>query len=80
MVVVRTVLKVHSESSVDMAQVVMVIQLIKGLVGQLRFAMEAFEDVITWDEPSYVMNLDNGKKTLTASTSVQLLADLPLKK
>lgn len=46
---VRAVLKVHSESSVHVAQVVMVIQLSKSLVGQLRFAMEAFEDVITWD-------------------------------
>lgn len=46
---VGAVLKVHSESSVHMAQVVMVIQLSKGLIGQLRLAMEALEHVITWD-------------------------------
>lgn len=46
---VRAVLKVHSERSVHMTQVVMVIQLSKGLVGQLRLSMEASEHVITWD-------------------------------
>lgn len=46
MAVVRAVLKVHAESGVH---VVMVVQLSKGLVGQLRLAMEALEDVITWD-------------------------------
>lgn len=46
---VWAVLKVHSESCVNMAQVVMVIQLSKGLVAQLRLAMEALEHVITWD-------------------------------
>lgn len=46
---VRAVLKVHSESSVHMAQVVMIVQLSEGLVGQLRLAMEALEYVITWN-------------------------------
>lgn len=45
---VRAVLKVHAEGGVHVAQVVMVIQLSKGPVGQLRFAMEALEHVITW--------------------------------
>lgn len=39
----------HAESSVHVAQMVMVVQLSKGLVGQLRLATEALEDVITWD-------------------------------
>lgn len=46
---VRAVLKVHSEGSIHVAQVVMVIQLSKGLIGQLRLAVEALEHVITWD-------------------------------
>lgn len=46
---VQAVLKVHAESGVHVAQMVMVAQLSKGLVGQLRLAMEALEDVITWD-------------------------------
>lgn len=47
MVVVGAVLIVHAESSVYMAQVVMVIQLSEGLIGQLCFAMEALEQVVT---------------------------------
>lgn len=39
----------HAESSVHVAQMVMVVQLSKGLVGQLRLATEALEDVIPWD-------------------------------
>lgn len=46
---VRAVLKVHAESGVHVAQMVMVVQLSKSLVGQLRLATEALEDVITWD-------------------------------
>lgn len=46
-VVVRTVLVVHAESSVHVAQVVVVIQLREGLVGVLSFAVETFEHVIT---------------------------------
>lgn len=46
---VRAVLKVHAESGVHVAQMVMVVELSKGLVGQLRLATEALEDVITWD-------------------------------
>lgn len=37
------VLVVHAESSLNMTQVVMVIQLSKRLIGQFSFAMEAFE-------------------------------------
>lgn len=48
MVVVSAVLIVHAESSVYMAQVVMVIQLREGPVGQLCFAMEALEQVVTY--------------------------------
>lgn len=47
------VLVVHAEGSVYMAQVVMVIQLREGLIGQLCFAMEALEQMVTlekvWD-------------------------------
>lgn len=46
-VVVGAVLIVHAESGVYMAQVVMVIQLSEGLIGQLCFAMEALEQVVT---------------------------------
>lgn len=49
-VVVRAVLEVHAESSVHVAQVVMVIQLSEGRVGQLCTAVEAFEQVVAWDE------------------------------
>lgn len=41
------VLVVHAEGSVYMAQVVMVIQLREGLIGQLCFAMEALEQMVT---------------------------------
>lgn len=47
-VMVRAVLKVHAESSVHVAQMVMVVQLSKGLVGKLRWAMEALEHVMRW--------------------------------
>lgn len=49
-VVVRAVLEVHAESSVHVAQMVMVIQLSEGLVGQLCMAVEALEQVVTWNE------------------------------
>lgn len=47
MVVVVAVLEVHAESSIHVAQVVMVIQLSEGLIGQLCFAMEALEHMVT---------------------------------
>lgn len=47
MVVVAAVLIVHAESSIYMAQVVMVIQLCEGLIRQLCFAMEALEQMVT---------------------------------
>lgn len=50
MVVVRAVLEVHAESSVYVAQVVMVIQLSEGLIGQLCMAVEALEQVVAWVE------------------------------
>lgn len=50
MIVVAAVLKVHSESSIYMAQVMVVVQLSKGLVGQLGFAMETLKQVIAWEE------------------------------
>lgn len=43
---VSAILIVHAESSVYMAQVVIVIQLTEGPVGQLCFAMEALEQVV----------------------------------
>lgn len=48
--VVKAVLEMHVESSVHVAQVVMVIQLSEGLVGQLCMAVEALEQVVAWDE------------------------------
>lgn len=42
------ILIVHEESSIYMAQVVMVIQLSKGFISKLRFAMEALENIVTW--------------------------------
>lgn len=41
---------VHAESSVYMAQVMVVIQLGKGLIWQLRFAMETLKQVIACEE------------------------------
>lgn len=46
-VVGGVVLVVHAESSVYMAQVVMVIQLSERIIGQLCFAMEALEQMVT---------------------------------
>lgn len=46
-VVGGVVLVVHVESSVYIAQVVMVIQLREGLIGQLCLAMETLEQMVT---------------------------------
>lgn len=47
LVVGGVVLVVHEESSIYMAQVVMGIQLCKGLIRQLCTAMEALEQMVT---------------------------------
>lgn len=49
-VVGGVVLVVHAESSVYMAQVVMVIQLSERIIGQLCFAMEALEQMVTLEK------------------------------
>lgn len=46
-VLVGLVLKVHMESRVHVAHVVMVVQLSKRLVGPLSFTVEAFEQMVT---------------------------------
>lgn len=45
-VVVGVVLVVHAESSIHVAQMVMVVQLSETLIGQLCLSMEAFEQVV----------------------------------
>lgn len=46
--VVVVILVVHDESGVHMAQVVKVVHLGEGFVGELSLAVEALEQVVTW--------------------------------
>lgn len=46
MVVVGAVLEVHAEGGVHVAQVMVVVQLGEGLVGQLSLAVETLKEVI----------------------------------
>lgn len=48
-IVVGAVLEVHAESSVYVDQVMVVIQFSKGLLRQLRFAMETLKQVMSWE-------------------------------
>lgn len=44
--VLGSIRDVHAESSIHVPQVVMLVQLSKGLVGEFGFSMEALEEVI----------------------------------
>ena len=67
---VTAVLIVHAESSIYMAQVVMVIQLCEGLIRQLCFAMEALEQMVTWLR---TQSLDGQKYLFSYKLSIETL-------
>lgn len=50
--VVWAVLRVHAERSVHVSQMMMVIQLREGFIGQLSLAMETLEQVVTFGQKS----------------------------